>query len=362
MRVERDIAIDAPPRADLGAASRTRTTTTRFWHGHHAGSSAEEQAGAGSGARFTMRMRVGSADVGGLVEVVECDEPRDMAWTSITGHRPPRALAAARDRRRRARRSRCGCRWDSPGRPARQRGGPARGADGRDDARGNPEESGARAGRRGGQEEVADEDGKSLPGTGALRARQREGADRGGRDPADAAGPAVGRRCARSQTLGPQPRGGRDLARRALPRRDDDRRRARARSPSARSTRAPTRSPTRCPTRASSRATASGVMCRNHRGFIEATIALSKLGADALYLNTAFAGPQLAEVVRAREAEGADLRRGVQRAARGRRPPAQALRGLARLATRCDDPTLDELIAERRPERPSCRRTARAAP
>ena len=49
--------------------------------------------------------------------------------------------------------------------------------------------------------------------------------------------------------------------------------------------------------RASSRATASGVMCRNHRGFIEATIALSKLGADALYLNTAFAGPQLVEVV-----------------------------------------------------------------
>ena len=39
------------------------------------------------------------------------------------------------------------------------------------------------------------------------------------------------------------------------------------------------------------------VMCRNHRGFIEATVALSKLGADALYLNTAFAGPQLTEVV-----------------------------------------------------------------
>jgi acyl-CoA synthetase (AMP-forming)/AMP-acid ligase II len=39
------------------------------------------------------------------------------------------------------------------------------------------------------------------------------------------------------------------------------------------------------------------IMCRNHRGFIEATVAVSKLGADALYLNTAFAGPQLAEVV-----------------------------------------------------------------
>ena len=39
------------------------------------------------------------------------------------------------------------------------------------------------------------------------------------------------------------------------------------------------------------------IMCRNHRGFIEATVAVSKLGADALYLNTAFAGPQLTEVV-----------------------------------------------------------------
>ena len=38
-------------------------------------------------------------------------------------------------------------------------------------------------------------------------------------------------------------------------------------------------------------------MCRNHRGFIEATVACSKLGAGALYLNTAFAGPQIADVI-----------------------------------------------------------------
>ena len=41
-----------------------------------------------------------------------------------------------------------------------------------------------------------------------------------------------------------------------------------------------------------------GVMCRNHRGFVEALVALSKLGADAMLLNTAFAGPQLTEVVK----------------------------------------------------------------
>jgi acyl-CoA synthetase (AMP-forming)/AMP-acid ligase II len=40
------------------------------------------------------------------------------------------------------------------------------------------------------------------------------------------------------------------------------------------------------------------IMCRNHRGFIDATVACSKLGANALYLNTAFAGPQITDVVK----------------------------------------------------------------
>jgi fatty-acyl-CoA synthase len=40
------------------------------------------------------------------------------------------------------------------------------------------------------------------------------------------------------------------------------------------------------------------IMCRNHRGFIEATVACAKLGASALYLNTAFAGPQITDVLR----------------------------------------------------------------
>ncbi|HET8814615.1 MAG TPA: AMP-binding protein [Solirubrobacterales bacterium] len=41
-----------------------------------------------------------------------------------------------------------------------------------------------------------------------------------------------------------------------------------------------------------------GVMCRNHRGFVETTLAAAKLGASALYLNTMFAGPQLVEVTK----------------------------------------------------------------
>ncbi len=46
------------------------------------------------------------------------------------------------------------------------------------------------------------------------------------------------------------------------------------------------------------------IMCRNHRGFIEATVACAKLGAGALYLNTAFAAPQITNVLR-REAPAA---------------------------------------------------------
>jgi fatty-acyl-CoA synthase len=45
-----------------------------------------------------------------------------------------------------------------------------------------------------------------------------------------------------------------------------------------------------------------GVLCRNHRYFVEATVALAKLGADILFLNTGFSGPQLREVMRREEA------------------------------------------------------------
>src|SRR3954469_11861807 len=38
------------------------------------------------------------------------------------------------------------------------------------------------------------------------------------------------------------------------------------------------------------------IMCRDHRWFIETTVAISKLGATALLYNTQFAGPQLKEV------------------------------------------------------------------
>lgn len=41
-----------------------------------------------------------------------------------------------------------------------------------------------------------------------------------------------------------------------------------------------------------------GIMCRNHRGFVQALVAANRIGADVLLLNTSFAGPALAEVVK----------------------------------------------------------------
>jgi len=45
------------------------------------------------------------------------------------------------------------------------------------------------------------------------------------------------------------------------------------------------------------------ILCRNHRGFVESTVAVNKLGANALFLNTGFAGPQLVEVVQRERAQ-----------------------------------------------------------
>ncbi|HLM25739.1 MAG TPA: AMP-binding protein [Thermoleophilaceae bacterium] len=93
------------------------------------------------------------------------------------------------------------------------------------------------------------------------------------------------------------------------------------------------------------------IMARNHRYFIEATVAVSKLGADSLYMNTAFSGPQLAEVADREkpraiiyDEEFAEL---IEDAGRRRK----------RFVAWSDtddpaDPTLEDLIAEGDPEEP----------
>jgi fatty-acyl-CoA synthase len=86
-----------------------------------------------------------------------------------------------------------------------------------------------------------------------------------------------------------------------------------------------------------------GIMCRNHRGFIEATLAAAKIGASALYLNTMFAGPQLVEVTRREgpkalvyDEEFAELLDGVDES-------VQRIVGWTEGET--EAPTLDSLIA-----------------
>ncbi len=86
------------------------------------------------------------------------------------------------------------------------------------------------------------------------------------------------------------------------------------------------------------------IMCRNHRGFVEATVANAKLGANSLFLNTAFAGPQITEVVKREkpvaivfDEEFTDL---LEEAATRRK------RFIAwQDSEDVDDPTLEELIA-----------------
>lgn len=83
MRVQAAIDVAASPQLVWSFV----TDPTRYLHFMSAITRwevASEQA-RGCGARYRTLMRVGSAEVGGLVEIVEHDEPRDLAWTSVTG-------------------------------------------------------------------------------------------------------------------------------------------------------------------------------------------------------------------------------------------------------------------------------------
>lgn len=83
MRVAAQIEIAAPPRlvwefvADPG----------RYLHFMHGVTRWEvlSERERGRGARYRTLMRVGAAEVGGVVEVVESEPRRDLAWTSVTG-------------------------------------------------------------------------------------------------------------------------------------------------------------------------------------------------------------------------------------------------------------------------------------
>ena len=83
MRVGASIEVAAPPQAVWDFVS----DPSRALH-YMAGITRWEVVSdkpTGLGARYRTLLRVGAAEVGGLVEVVEHSEPRDLAWTSVTG-------------------------------------------------------------------------------------------------------------------------------------------------------------------------------------------------------------------------------------------------------------------------------------
>jgi uncharacterized membrane protein len=83
MRVESKIEISAPP----ALVWQYVTDPSRYLH-FMSGITRWEVVGSkriGLGARYRMLLRVGSAEVGGLIEVVEFARHGDLAWTSITG-------------------------------------------------------------------------------------------------------------------------------------------------------------------------------------------------------------------------------------------------------------------------------------
>ncbi|HWF74003.1 MAG TPA: SRPBCC family protein [Solirubrobacteraceae bacterium] len=83
MRVSAQIYISAPPAAVWEVISDPTRQLS-----YMSGITRWEVAGGepvGLGARYRMLLRVGSAEVGGLIEVVEFVEPCEIAWTSVTG-------------------------------------------------------------------------------------------------------------------------------------------------------------------------------------------------------------------------------------------------------------------------------------
>ncbi len=83
MRINDDIAVAAPIEAVWSIIADPERVLS-----YMSGVTRWEVAGdvrAGLGARYRMLFRIGAAEVGGLIEVVEFSEPLEFAWTSITG-------------------------------------------------------------------------------------------------------------------------------------------------------------------------------------------------------------------------------------------------------------------------------------
>jgi uncharacterized membrane protein len=83
MRLRSSIEISAPPPL-VWEYLADPTNYLHFMSGVTRWEPASERR-RGLGARYRMLIRVGAAEVGGLIEFVEWTPERDMAWTSVTG-------------------------------------------------------------------------------------------------------------------------------------------------------------------------------------------------------------------------------------------------------------------------------------
>jgi fatty-acyl-CoA synthase len=336
MRIDKSIVIDAS-REEVWELVSDPRCYRRFMH-HVSELTHKGGPERGLGARYTIHLRVGSADVGGLVEVVEFDEPADLAWTSVTGidQRLRWRLRETDDHRTRVT---LRLAYEAPGgllgTLSEQVSKPM--------VAGNLERTlhNLRGEIEGGSEEVTD--GMSIP----QRATYQLGSVKVLVD-AGVVRPMRPDRLLRFvQTL---MRWGRSPAAGAIALAD----RFADETMVVDELGTLTFSEMHTRTNALAHSLSDmgvvegdgvGIMCRNHRGFLEATFAASKLGASSLYLNTAFAGPQLAEVVE-RERPRALIYDEEFTGLLG-----EAGKGRKRIVAwhdseRCDDPTIDELIAQ----------------
>jgi acyl-CoA synthetase (AMP-forming)/AMP-acid ligase II/uncharacterized membrane protein len=341
MRVEKTTVIDAS-REEIWELIADPCGYPRFMHGVTGLKRKDDGPERGVGARYSIHLHVGSADVGGLVEIVEFDEPADLAWTSVTGidQRLRWRLRETDDSRTRVT---LRLAYDAPGGVlgaiSEQVSKPM--------VASNLEQTlhNLKAEIEGGPDEVSE--GMSIPGRvayqlGSVKVLVDAGVVRPMRPD---------RLVKFVQTL---MRWGRSPAAGAIALAD--------RFPNETMVVDELGALTFSDVHTRSNALAHslsdlgvvegdgvGIMCRNHRGFIESTFAVSKLGGHSLYLNTAFAGPQLAEVVdRERpkaiiyDEEFAGL---LSEAGKGRK------RVVAwHDSERCDDPTIDDLIGQGDPD------------
>jgi acyl-CoA synthetase (AMP-forming)/AMP-acid ligase II/carbon monoxide dehydrogenase subunit G len=334
MRVEKTTVVDAS-REEIWELISDPSLYPRFMHGI---TRLERKGGPelGVGARYSVHLRVGSADVGGLVEIVEFAEPADLAWTSVTGidQRLRWRLRETDDARTRVT---LRLAYEAPGgllgAISEQFSKPM--------VAGNLERSlqNLKAEIEGGPDEVSD--GMGIPGRvayqlGSVKVLIDAGVVR----------PMRPDRLLRFvQTL---LRWGRSPAAGSIALAD--------RFPDETMIVDELGALTFSDVHARSNALAHalsdlgvvegdgvGIMCRNHRGFIESTFAVSKLGANSLYLNTAFAGPQLTEVV---EREGPKAIIYDEEFAGLLSTPGKGRQRVVAWhdSDRCADPTIDELI------------------